>query len=333
MRKRSTVYNLIKKLDGSERPVDLRKIDTYSVKVLNILDEITPRKLFRFRAVRDYNIDSFAKGYVFLNSPESFNDPTDCMLYVDPEQVMMSLLSDIPPDEYQMIKDKPIPNERLIKRLNAVNYGIDTIQRVREKVRIACFCESILSPLMWSHYAENHKGFALRYDMSKFTGCEDDSCSCSSLCHRAGFPFYPVFYKNTRSDTTGYACACALNEYMGFSAGEHPIPLLPLIQKGKDWSYEKEWRCICRNSEIEKMYFEPDAIYLGNQINDSDRKELIEIATSKGIEIYDMFIDYYDSKFIMESRPYNKEAEEDLSEVTYIPISELADYLQDNSFI
>lgn len=29
---------------------------------------------------------------------------------------------------------------------------------------IACFSESIESVLMWSHYADSHKGFALEYD-------------------------------------------------------------------------------------------------------------------------------------------------------------------------
>ena len=33
-----------------------------------------------------------------------------------------------------------------------------------EKFGVACFCRSVTNPLLWSHYANSHRGFAIGYD-------------------------------------------------------------------------------------------------------------------------------------------------------------------------
>lgn len=37
------------------------------------------------------------------------------------------------------------------------------ITMLQQSTYIACFTESVTSPVMWAHYTDNHKGFAIEY--------------------------------------------------------------------------------------------------------------------------------------------------------------------------
>lgn len=311
MSKKSEIYSLISKLDGYEGYIDPDTLQSFSDKLFKILIKTIPDKLYRFRSVNKDNIISFSSDEIYLNFPSNYNDPSDCMLHVDPEKVVEVIFADSSLDENTVSGNEFIPSQDYIKSMKAADYGIDTIQRVREGVKVACFSEDVISPLMWSHYADSHRGFALRYDVKSFNSCNSDDCEYAQYCHSSSIPLFPVYYKNKRPDTTPYACACALgvkNDIIGID-DYYPIPLLPLIQKGKDWAYEKEWRYICRNINNQSIEFKPDAIYFGDQMNPRDKKHLAKIAVSKGIEMYDMYIDYYEQDFEMGFREYLEDIE------------------------
>lgn len=96
---------------------------------------------------------------------------------------------------------------------------------------ILCFSKNWKSPLLWSHYANRHKGVALEFDVS------------DSVAH-------PIVYRKNRY---------YLN-YERFTTGldsEEDIKGLWLT-KYIEWKYEKEVRVILRKSECRKvgdMYF------------------------------------------------------------------------------
>lgn len=58
---------------------------------------------------------------------------------------------------------------------------------------IACLSESIDSVIMWSHYAQNHEGFALEYDLRFLL--EQGEMNCCIL---------PVIYDNNRFDANSF---------------------------------------------------------------------------------------------------------------------------------
>lgn len=69
---------------------------------------------------------------------------------------------------------------------------------------IACLSEDNLSTVMWGHYADGHKGFAIEYDFkSQQTECEivcDNKAVCSNFALK--LPIAPIIYSEKRFDAS-----------------------------------------------------------------------------------------------------------------------------------
>ena len=164
--------------------------------------------------------------------------------------------------------------------------------------------------MLWAHYSDMHTGFALRYRIKDITIDECNECQFTDVCYRPYKPFYPVVYKDKRFDATIYSAAHIyykkhkLYEQESYPFKHEPIPLLTLLQKGKDWEYEKEWRIICRNKEKVKFHIEADALYLGCKMPEDERKEkIIKEAQSKNMEIFEMKLNVFYPEFKLETFP------------------------------
>lgn len=264
------------------------------------IDDCAPLHLFRYRGSETKHIESFERDEVYLSCPENFNDPTDCMAYVDPVRIIEGS-GGLEFDNPVEIKDDKLydEDEILLEYLSIANNALDTITQVRSRIKVACFCDNIQSPLMWSHYAENHKGFALRYKVDEISLNECIDCEKNCFCHRPGHPLYPVLYNKKRSDVSHYAMARAFAVNNGMTEDNIPVPLIPLIQKSVDWEYEKEWRLICHDLDRKYISIKPDALYLGNKIEYKVAEKLWEIAQDKKIDVNIMMIDYLEPQFKM----------------------------------
>jgi hypothetical protein len=89
-----------------------------------------------------------------------------------------------------------------------------------------CVSEIPDSILMWSHYADNHRGFCL-----EFSGLGSP--------HPQGSPF-PVSWKVNYEDERPLV---DITETMRDIDTDH-IVRLGLLTKSKDWAYEREWRVL-----------------------------------------------------------------------------------------
>lgn len=178
--------------------------------------------------------------------------------------------------------------------------------------RIACFSEKVDSILMWGHYASNHTGFALEYDFAQNNKiCERGCDDCINLA--LDFPIFPVNYCAERYDATSYAEYLFISQFVKVFGVESPmgfpdrlIFIKAYLNKSLDWSYEKEWRIIQKNEELEKVIelhkcnrtkLSPKALYLGCKIDEYCKNELCDIANSKGIPVYQMELQHDDTKY------------------------------------
>lgn len=82
----------------------------------------------------------------------------------------------------------------------------------------ACFSEQICSPIMWSHYANEHTGFALEYTFPRDFFCLSPFFDGESEGEIQGFGWrslLPVAYTESRLDGTELAewfCLCTMND-------------------------------------------------------------------------------------------------------------------------
>ena len=61
------------------------------------------------------------------------------------------------------------------------------IYEMKKKFRVACFTENNIFPLMWSHYADSHKGLCLEYDLTR-------------LPKGYRYGILPVIYSDTKTE-------------------------------------------------------------------------------------------------------------------------------------
>jgi hypothetical protein len=181
-------------------------------------------KFFRYRAVNEYLWQELELAELFACSPDKLNDPFDCQ--IDPLASLRRAIKDCENRERREV-------------LHEILGEFET-QDPREKDRgICCFSVSAESHLMWSHYADSHKGVCLLYD----------------------FPadYFPDKYRYERDDNL-YFVGCAKVEYgdndyyKWLTEGQldDPIPDEPVacaaaklfVTKAKCWSYEEEARII-----------------------------------------------------------------------------------------
>lgn len=104
--------------------------------------------------------------------------------------------------------------------------------------RVGCLCTDYKNRLMWSHYANGHKGFCIEYDFS--VPCKE----------RSELLVLPVVYSRERPKFPwSVALAADKNSDAVKNDGARAM-IRSLVTKDDAWQYEDEWRIItlqCRN--------------------------------------------------------------------------------------
>ena len=177
-------------------------------------------------------------------------------------------------------------------------------ETLRRNVRIICFSEEYLSMLMWSHYADNHKGFAIVYDKNDIEKAENYTESGEPI--RKKSILRQVTYAEEQTDLT-----LEIEDYVRVHDMPHlgdvtaPIPNLSqdklrrmMTEKSPDWSYEKEWRVIPRHISLKQesnlgyMGVKPKAVILGSKCSNDNRCQIIDICNGKRIPVFRADLNY-----------------------------------------
>lgn len=144
---------------------------------------------------------------------------------------------------------------------------------MRPHVGILSLSETYHSTLMWSHYSDSHKGFAIEYDF----GSLDYADLRRRLC-------YPVFYSTKRRDITNY-----LRKRPGMSGFNNLFGQYISLIKEADWSYEKEWRIVTiLGSSIATRPLQmpkPKSVILGRSCSEENHNWMVRTCTEKGIAL------------------------------------------------
>jgi hypothetical protein len=237
-----------------------------------------PSALYKF--VAPERIDVLEKGVIRFTQPSALNDPFELQPLFEmiiPEEEFEE--SATPP--FEMIEEEirrkyhalaPAQQEQLpslatiielVKANPAIIEGLlanvvpalrrfasDFTPRLREmiadalakNVGILSLSENPLHPLLWAHYAQSHKGFAIEFD-SHHPYFDRRRSETDELYH-----LRRVRYIDRRADGR------ALRDLDGDDV---------LVTKGSSWSYEAEWRILAHLDDAERVLTAADdTIYL-----------------------------------------------------------------------
>lgn len=161
------------------------------------------------------------------------------------------------------------------------------MKKMEDLVAMTCLTEKNDNTLMWSHYACNHSGICIEYDLKKL---QDDRFQL--LNH-----LFPIIYREKRliyKDIDSLIDSLkdlneAIDNNYEYDGNEPLDDILPLfLTKGLDWKYEQEWRIIYTKKQMydindQELYggnikFECiSAVYLGYRIEPEVKQNIIEI--------------------------------------------------------
>ncbi|MEC2714674.1 DUF2971 domain-containing protein [Bacillus cereus] len=267
-----------------------------------------PSSLFKYRGVSKYSIENLKNDEVWFNQAANFNDPYECALMLGSysEQVAMvgayenikNLGGNLPriPEVMELEKasfefcklwfgesDMMEIDFKKEYRLHKGEYQENINQRVnkmikelQQKMNIACFSEVNDSILMWSHYANNHEGFCIEYDFKK-EGREEKIVD----------ELQPVIYQDEVFNIGEYFKQTLIEP----GKFNKLVEKYAAIIKSVEWKYEKEWRIIleCNKGKgFSRELFKPKSIYLGAKMSNTNKEEIVNIATQKNIKVFQM---------------------------------------------
>lgn len=282
----------------------------------NLINKALPKKLYRYRSFdkKMFSINALKNNEIWGSTASMFNDPLDTQICYDKQEIA-KLVKDsfnFADDFFNYVRK----NNRLPYKSNLKHIDIKTLQSLKKipfevpddldsiitetynkfnfdlktHVYIACFTENLYSTLMWSHYADSHKGFVLQYD---FTSLQE----LPSI--------FPVIYSKQRVDASNYVTRAILHDLSktiiltNFDT-DLLLPTKIVLNKCYEWKYEKEWRLLYRIEDFISMYnplkngykvishMQPTAVFLGCQISTKNERLICQIAKEKKIPVYKM---------------------------------------------
>ncbi|MBD8571242.1 DUF2971 domain-containing protein [Pseudomonas syringae] len=255
----------------------LTSLTTSREKIEGMMDIKTPhipKRLFKCRGFTKYAITNLIEKTLFCASPDTFNDPYECALQAnfyfgnDLDDLLAQAAGEL--DSLQLEALKSVVESRYEKMSNEVSLAFRS--KMMGVYKICSLSERIDSILMWSHYAVDHKGFAMEYDFHELSRRDNLVRS-----------LWPVLYNSEMLDVSHLIASedrpDDFNNLFGIAAAIH---------KTEDWQYEKEWRLIIHSNDALNVPAPLKAVYIGAKAADKDRAALIAAANFAGVPVFQM---------------------------------------------
>jgi len=224
--------------------------------------------LYQYRKIDKFLLQDFIDKKITLNAVKNFNDPFDSLVY-----------------HWLDNNEKKIKNStHVIPMKNSFN-----------KIRIGCFSGNFKKNirfskniLMWSHYADSHKGVCICYKINK------------------------MFFNNFINDYNNEILRIGIVNYkQNFSFTNKISVDQSFLTKQKNWEYEKEVRLLYFNSNNSQEYISLginnncaiEQIYFGYKCSDQDKKTIKQLFPNI---CKDAKIDYSENKDIYTSIKFSE---------------------------
>jgi len=228
-------------------------------------------------------------------------------------------------------KSKEFQDKLYSLRANFRNEVETKINKLRDvNIRIACFSELDSNNFppksndfkhmiqMWSHYADNHKGFCVEYDISiinpdsifplkqAYTKENEEAFLSERTILLIVAGLFPVIYTTNRINipkTKLKKIKIDGNNHLRHNSEVDSLLYKTFIVKSAKWNYEREWRIIidgdiCKffDNKIPFPYIKK--IFLGCKMEKHNIDTMLEIADELNVEVVLMRMD--NKKFILE---------------------------------
>lgn len=172
--------------------------------------------LYSFRRFNEYSLSDLINNEISVSPSKNMNDPFDSIINL-------------------------WGSEEQLKETCKEHKHIKNLSRSFDYFRIRSFCngnteDALNSLLMWSHYADEHRGYCIKYKLSKHFIKQDENDSFEHMFLK------PIIYRKDEEkvDISGMT---SINTDLAFAT------------KHESWKYEKEVRLIVYNPNKEDAFY------------------------------------------------------------------------------
>ena len=209
-----------------------------------------PKEIYKLFPPELSRIDALWNDNLWFSKPAFFDDPFDTGYWFSQQLQLKDndVLENISNNRQKILSDD-----------------------IKSKYLISSLTEEIDSPVLWSQYAEQHKGFAVQYDLNP-----------KNLIDLEYF-IAPVNYVHKMMDLDNI-----------LKNTSNTFEYLLLLTKGIDWSYQNEWRAIkkdiisCTKEGCLLQSPKISSIHIGYKSDGALRRTLERYAKEKNIWLYEM---------------------------------------------
>ncbi|MEO8410362.1 MAG: DUF2971 domain-containing protein [Propionivibrio sp.] len=244
-------------------------------------ERLSPKRLFKYRAFNVNSLRLLSEAEAYYANPSSFNDPLDSSptIQVDTDRATLEkllfkmllrsvgkeqALSEIGNHRYMSTElgdYKVEPKaEAYYVRLLASNVK-DLLYAELGKRGVLSFAERWDCPLMWSHYADEHRGLCIEYDAS-------DSAFVN---------LRPVDYRRPRSIKVSDLIEWKIKQS---ASARQKIAETFFLAKAPQWRYEREWRDVTDHAGSRPAPARVSAVYFGLRCDTSVITAIVKLHAS-----------------------------------------------------
>ena len=237
-----------------------------------------PASLYKYYRGTERDLDNIKSNKMWYSAPCNYNDVFDCEITVD-ETAIFECALQLAPEGMQIRKGSPVWKQIRQTMHQEIKSFRSTFESMRSGMGVVCLSESDDSLLMWAHYANNHHGMCVEYDLMEIN-------------KQLNYTPVPIIYSNDR------VCFNVLDPA---TAGNDSVALFlrSITSKSEEWSYEREWRIIrdeaaCGDRWDSKKkgalldMIRPSSITLGCAVEEEFEKSVRDFCEESKITLYKM---------------------------------------------
>jgi len=218
-----------------------------------------PKMLYKYTPINSNLFKLLINSELWFAAPTSFNDPFDCQLNDKTVWDGLSISSYL--NYLNVVQNSNIDIKGIIEQYYFDNnsfkvFFTNNLKMGLSNIGVCCFSKSSTNKLLWSHYADAHKGVCLKFDITK-----DENLFLTA---------FPVKY------STNYPKFDYLKQ-------RNKLAESMLLTKSLDWNYEQEIRVITGKSGAQ--HFQKDClkeIIFGCKATDLEIEKIKEILLNYG---------------------------------------------------
>lgn len=239
----------------------------YLENFINDMDVCLLMKLYKYREYTLRSLEMFINKQIYFPKPEELNDPFDC-------RMLEGISYDISEHDKHFYINSSLSFEK-----NTMETLIKIYKDCQEKAQqlgIYSLSRNLRSVLLWSHYADQHRGFVVGFNLNDDTVSKNipDIIDFTPVTYVSKNPF-PTNYIELFTDSYGH------HLYGQEFSTRYFTEKKLMTSKTKPWSYEKEYRLIREKSGF--VNFDPkivNEVVFGAAMSDAHIQTFIKLLSN-----------------------------------------------------